>query len=409
MGTTRYFQYPFGGGNLPDTPVPMPTQVDGSISYQAGYSSLYSLNPSAPGALNVARTDWNGVMNDVTTFAQQMQQNGVPNFISTSDNGGSPYPYAKYAQVLYTDGRVYTSLINSNTNLPTDSSAWVWIENFNSYLAIDNPTIDGSVTQNQAVYWNGTAYIGAVSNGAAQMNMVGLADIANNRIITFGIYTYPGGGLISGAIYYLSNTTPGELILNIPSSPNIVRVGVAISTTQMWLNIDIISTFNSGRVPGETAFFAMNSVPQGWLIMNGSVLPVSDYPGLFTAIGNLYGGDGITTFAIPNTYGYFTRAYDPTGTIDPGHVFGTTQADGFTSHTHGLASNTNSDSVDVQALGNTEQGGAAIYARMDDDGGTATGYYFVNTALGAGQQLVSNTGIAETRPKNIAFLNCIKW
>ena len=50
---------------------------------------------------------------------------------------------------------------------------------------------------------------------------------------------------------------------------------------------------------GEIRMFAGNFAPVGWMICDGSLLAISDNDTLFTAIGTTYGGDGQTTFAIP--------------------------------------------------------------------------------------------------------------
>lgn len=54
---------------------------------------------------------------------------------------------------------------------------------------------------------------------------------------------------------------------------------------------------------GEIRAFAGNFAPVGWLQCNGTLLPISQYDALFTLIGTTYGGDGITTFALPNLQG----------------------------------------------------------------------------------------------------------
>lgn len=51
---------------------------------------------------------------------------------------------------------------------------------------------------------------------------------------------------------------------------------------------------------GEITTFAGNFVPRGYAPTNGQLLPVSQNPGLFSIIGTTYGGDGSTTFALPN-------------------------------------------------------------------------------------------------------------
>ena len=54
---------------------------------------------------------------------------------------------------------------------------------------------------------------------------------------------------------------------------------------------------------GEIQVFANTFVPAGWLICDGRVLSVQQYTSLFSLIGNYYGGDGRTTFALPNLVG----------------------------------------------------------------------------------------------------------
>ncbi len=54
---------------------------------------------------------------------------------------------------------------------------------------------------------------------------------------------------------------------------------------------------------GEIRAFAGNYAPDGWLLCNGSILSISSYESLFTLIGTQYGGDGSTTFGIPDLRG----------------------------------------------------------------------------------------------------------
>ena len=46
--------------------------------------------------------------------------------------------------------------------------------------------------------------------------------------------------------------------------------------------------------------FAGPTAPVGYLTCNGDTLNVSDYPDLFAVISNIYGGDGVDTFQLPN-------------------------------------------------------------------------------------------------------------
>jgi len=56
----------------------------------------------------------------------------------------------------------------------------------------------------------------------------------------------------------------------------------------------------SGPFVGEIRMFAGNFAPAGWSFCNGALLPIDQNPTLFQLIGTTYGGDGQTTFALPN-------------------------------------------------------------------------------------------------------------
>lgn len=54
---------------------------------------------------------------------------------------------------------------------------------------------------------------------------------------------------------------------------------------------------------GEVRMFAGNFAPAGWMFCEGQLLPISEYETLFTLIGTIYGGDGQSTFALPDLRG----------------------------------------------------------------------------------------------------------
>jgi len=54
---------------------------------------------------------------------------------------------------------------------------------------------------------------------------------------------------------------------------------------------------------GEIRLFGGNFAPVGWLACNGTLLSIAQYEALFTLLGTQFGGDGITTFAIPDLRG----------------------------------------------------------------------------------------------------------
>jgi len=55
-----------------------------------------------------------------------------------------------------------------------------------------------------------------------------------------------------------------------------------------------------GAFPGQIELFGFAFAPQGWLACNGQLLSIQEFPVLFKLLGTTYGGDGQTTFAVPN-------------------------------------------------------------------------------------------------------------
>lgn len=54
---------------------------------------------------------------------------------------------------------------------------------------------------------------------------------------------------------------------------------------------------------GELRMFAGNFAPAGWMFCEGQLLPISENETLFNLIGTTYGGDGQSTFALPDLRG----------------------------------------------------------------------------------------------------------
>jgi len=102
---------------------------------------------------------------------------------------------------------------------------------------------------------------------------------------------------------------------------------------------------------GEIRMFAGNFEPAGWMFCDGRLLSIADYQVLFVLLGTTYGGDGQTTFALPDLRG---RAPIHQGT---GYVMGqmggtetvTLTTNQIPAHTH----------TGVMTLGVNHQGGNA--------------------------------------------------
>ncbi|BBU31670.1 hypothetical protein BTHE68_54040 [Burkholderia sp. THE68] len=51
---------------------------------------------------------------------------------------------------------------------------------------------------------------------------------------------------------------------------------------------------------GEIRMFSFSWAPKGWMLCQGQTLQIAHYQALFSLIGNFYGGDGTSTFHLPN-------------------------------------------------------------------------------------------------------------
>src|ERR687894_267709 len=69
----------------------------------------------------------------------------------------------------------------------------------------------------------------------------------------------------------------------------------------------------------EIRMFATNFAPTGWALCNGQILPISQNTALFALLGTYYGGDGKSTFALPNLEGSVPigQGQSSTGTMAP--------------------------------------------------------------------------------------------
>lgn len=176
--TRKYFIVPFANaGDV--TSVPDATQSDGSVSYQSGYPAQYSLNPDTDAnAKRIGRSNFNGILKDITQAIKQLQEDGVPEFISATDNGGSAFSYSKGA-IVGLDGVLYQSLSDANTTTPPSSS---WVELPSSQFgymgtASGTNTIVVNYTPAVTVLVGGAKYkftAAGANTGAATININGI-------------------------------------------------------------------------------------------------------------------------------------------------------------------------------------------------------------------------------------------
>ncbi|MGE7113763.1 phage tail protein [Lysinibacillus sp. NPDC047702] len=93
---------------------------------------------------------------------------------------------------------------------------------------------------------------------------------------------------------------------------------------------------------GEIRMFAGNFAPQGWALCNGQILSISENEALFALLGTTYGGDGRTTFGLPDLMGRVPIHVSPQYSL--GAVGGTETvtltANQIPNHTHAVQATT---------------------------------------------------------------------
>ena len=157
-------------------------------------------------------------------------------------------------------------------------------------------------------------------------------------------------------------------------------------TLDKWVLLNPGNGIAAGLQPGEVAYFATSTLPTGYLKANGALVSRTTYAALFAKISTTYGvGDGSTTFQLPDTRGEFIRGWDDARGVDSGRALGSAQSHAVQDHTH--ASAAAASGAQILAGGSN---GAAI-------SGSTTG------------GMITGTAAAETRPRNIAFMACIKY
>jgi len=147
--------------------------------------------------------------------------------------------------------------------------------------------------------------------------------------------------------------------------------------------------------PGDFKIIAQSTAPAGFLKCNGAAISRTTYSALFAIIGTMFGaGDGSTTFNLPDLRGEFVRGWDDSRGVDSGRTLGSAQDDAFQGHTHSTEVSSSPNPYDARMAAGSTSG-------------------LVDRTLSGGIKVYSTYGTprvaAETRPRNIALLFCIKY
>lgn len=137
-------------------------------------------------------------------------------------------------------------------------------------------------------------------------------------ITTFALPDLRGRALVGASADHPLGQAFGSTSLQITQANmpvNMGGLGVPLDNYQPSLAVTYLIALKgifpgeNGYVPdteafvGEVVAFAGNYAPAGYHVCDGALLNIGDYPALFSLIGTTYGGDGMTTFALPDLTG----------------------------------------------------------------------------------------------------------
>ena len=149
---------------------------------------------------------------------------------------------------------------------------------------------------------------------------------------------------------------------------------------------------------GTVIYTARTTAPTGYLKADGSNVSRTTYATLFAAIGTLYGGgDGSTTFGLPDLRGEFIRGFDDGRGVDSGRTMGSSQAEMIGPHNHTISDPGHSHSYQGGDRQNADGSQSQPFSQGNNTTGSATTGITIN----------NNSG-TENRPRNVALLACIK-
>lgn len=154
---------------------------------------------------------------------------------------------------------------------------------------------------------------------------------------------------------------------------------------------------------GEIRMFAGNFAPRGWAFCDGQLLAVSQNDALFSLLGTIYGGDGRTTFGLPDLRGRLPIHAGSGPGLSPRRLGAKGGAENVTLTVNQLPSHTHTFSGSTAPGTQSNPAGNVLAGRAGDN------TYVEDTALTAmSSSSVSNVGGSRSHTNLMPFL-CINF
>ncbi|GAA5111884.1 phage tail protein [Bartonella jaculi] len=219
-----------------------------------------------------------------------------------------------------------------------NNSARVMMQRVREYLSDTGGALEGIVTVNHSQQ----------TTAITLQTKSQFLDYKNGIIVRFkakgknvGATTVSLNGLSTKPVYKASETGVPILLEGEEIQSGCIYTLVYDEEISGWQLLNPTSTLSqrglaSALYPaGFIGTFAMQAIPSGWLLCDGSAYSRNIYSDLFAAIGTTWGsGDGFRTFNIPDLRGMFLRGFDGGRNVDTGRSFASVQQDSIQAHKH---------------------------------------------------------------------------
>lgn len=237
------------------------TDAGGGVNMTQGYGQAYSLDPATdPSAKRIERLLMNGLFNLITKAIQEIQASGVAPFITTADNGGSPYSYAK-AAIVSLGGVVYQSLTAGNTTTPPGASWSAVPEKIQPLDATLTALASLVGAANKIPYFNGVDTAELTDFTSVGRDIVGKSSIADvlGYLGLLGITTTSAAGYTLNYFKIPVNTPSGVVVKIIQygtvvtNGTNDAIVGYPIPFPNAYRTVIVSSNYTAGTATVYTA------------------------------------------------------------------------------------------------------------------------------------------------------------
>jgi microcystin-dependent protein len=323
-----------------------------------------------------------------------------------SINSGLTEPAVMYAYQLWADAG--SNLVKQRNG---GNSAWITIGTLGAtnwgLAALASPTFTGTPSAPTAAAGTNTTQIATTAFVVSSfLPLAGGTVTGNIKLNAQSDIRFADADSSNYVALQAPATVATDLTLTLPATDG--SSGQALTTN----GSGALAFATIGGVPtGAVFYFAANTEPTGFLKCDGRPVSRTNYSALFAVTGTTYGvGDGDTTFNLPDLRGEFIRGWDDGRGVDASRAFGSAQGYATAKPQTTTATRLLGDGTTTAIDASTTNPSAIGFTRVSKTTEGVTAGTIDST--GSGQEidvLQGVTGDAETRPRNVALLACIKY